>query len=92
MSEQRLIDGSKLEKLIRENYDLNYGETLINPREFMYLVENAPTIEAVPVVRGHVAKSNISKTEYMCSACCSDIDRDSVYCKYCGARMDGDSE
>ena len=45
---------------------------------------------AVEVVHGRKAKSVISKTGLMCTACYSDVDRDAVFCKYCGAKMDGD--
>ena len=31
----------KLLNSIKENYDLNYGEVLINPREFYDLIEGA---------------------------------------------------
>lgn len=41
----RLIDADALLKDINENYDLNYGETLIDPCRFAELVEAAPTIE-----------------------------------------------
>ena len=33
------------------------------------------------------AESVISKTGLMCTACHSDIDRDAVFCKYCGAKV-----
>ena len=36
---------------------------------------------------GYKAESGISKTGFMCTACHSDVDRDAVYCKYCGAKM-----
>lgn len=35
----------------------------------------------------HKAESVISKTGLMCTACHSDIDRDAVFCKYCGAKV-----
>ena len=35
----------------------------------------------------HKAESVISKTGLMCTACYSDIDRDAVFCKYCGAKV-----
>lgn len=35
----------------------------------------------------HKAESAISKTGLMCTACYSDIDRDAVFCKYCGAKV-----
>ena len=35
------------------------------------------------------AESEISATGLMCTACHSDTDADAVYCKYCGARLEG---
>ena len=35
----------------------------------------------------HKAESVISQTGLMCTACYSDIDRDAVFCKYCGAKV-----
>ena len=40
----RLIDADLLLKEIEENYDLNYGEILINPNNFYDIVEQQPTI------------------------------------------------
>lgn len=48
---RRLIDANALHKEIEEIYDLNYGETLTDPYRFAELVEDAPTVEAVEVVR-----------------------------------------
>lgn len=47
----RLIDADKLLQQIKFDYDLDYGETLINPRDFADAVCNSPTVDAVPVVR-----------------------------------------
>ena len=41
----RIIDADALFEEINEAYDLNYGETLIDPYRFAEMVENAPTIE-----------------------------------------------
>ena len=48
-----------------------------------HLIANGVTIQKC----GHKAESAISETGLMCAACHSDIDRDAVFCKYCGARM-----
>lgn len=48
------------------------------------------TVDAVEVVHASKAESAISKTGLMCTACYSDIDRDAVFCKFCGAKMDGE--
>lgn len=48
-----------------------------------------PTADVVEVKHGRKVESAISNTGLMCTACFSDIDRDAVFCKYCGAKMDG---
>lgn len=40
-----LISKSVLLKEIEDNYDCNYGETLINPRRFYDMVDDQPIIE-----------------------------------------------
>lgn len=47
----RLIDADKLLQQIKFDYDLDYGETLIDPRDFADAVCDSPTVDAVPVVR-----------------------------------------
>lgn len=47
----RLIDADKLLQQIKVDYNLDYGETLIDPRDFADAVCNAPTVDAVPVIR-----------------------------------------
>lgn len=47
----RLIDADKLLQEIEFEYNLDYGETLIDPRDFADAVCNTPTVDAVPVVR-----------------------------------------
>ena len=51
MRKMRLIDADKLLQEIEFDYDLDYGETLINPRDFADAVCDSPTVDAVPVVR-----------------------------------------
>lgn len=53
------------------------------------IVDKVPTADVVEVKYGIKHKSSISNTGLMCTACFSDIDRDAVFCKYCGAKMDG---
>lgn len=47
------------------------------------LIANGVTVQECR----HKAGSVISKTGLMCTACYSDIDRDAVFCKYCGAKV-----
>ena len=49
-SVKRLIDANALMEEIEFEYDLNYGETLTDPRKFADMVEDAPTVDAVEVV------------------------------------------
>lgn len=50
-NEKRLIGADALMEEIEFEYDLNYGEILIDPRKFADMVENAPTVDAVEVVQ-----------------------------------------
>ena len=43
----RLINVNLLKKAIEEEYDLNYGEILINPRNFYDLVDSQPIVENI---------------------------------------------
>ena len=53
-------------------------------------IDSLPAADVAPVRHAAKAESAISKTGLMCTACYSDIDADAVYCKYCGALMDGE--
>lgn len=59
-------------------------------------MNNQPCIECSQYAEqerhGQKAKSVISGTGLMCTACYSDIDDDAVFCKYCGAIMDKEAE
>ena len=39
---------------------------------------------------GYKMSSTTGRDRMMCSKCLKDITEDAVFCKYCGARMDGD--
>lgn len=39
--------------------------------------------------KGRKERSAISKTGLICTNCYSDVDRNAVFCKYCGAKMEG---
>ena len=39
---------------------------------------------------GHKMSSTTGRDGMMCSKCLSDIDADALFCKYCGAKMEGD--
>ena len=80
----RYID---VDKLIEE-YDRVHIGAAGGARKLMV---EAPTADVAEVKHGRKAESSISNTGLMCTACFSDIDSDAVFCKYCGAKMDGDS-
>lgn len=52
-------------------------------------IEQAPVADVAPVRHAAKAESADSKTGLICTACYLDIDADAVYCKYCGALLDG---
>lgn len=86
----RLIDADELINSI-----LNYCDMydLYLPKHFIGMIEDAQTIEAVPVVHGEWIKSQSMRRSAKCSECKGWITRHSVnelwfrYCPHCGARM-----
>ena len=72
------------EKLIElfDNFGV-YNDWYTNGEIADHLIANGVTVQ----VCCHKSKSVISKTGLMCTACYSDIDRDAVFCKYCGAKV-----
>ena len=79
--------------LLRAIEELNDGENWIvnqyNADWIYSFIDAAPTADVVEVRHAAKANSAISKTGLMCTACHSDVDRDAVWCKYCGSKMDG---
>lgn len=53
----------------------------------IHLLRNMPTIDAAPVVHGHVL-DNGNPICGPCSACGESVNRRARYCSMCGARMD----
>ena len=98
----RLIDADALMKVIREHdYPLRSHFNSTDNGMFtigvQQAVDDAPTIDAVPVVRGEWVKSDDYKGWLVCSAC-HDCYVDNAwvngkkwrYCPNCGAKMDGE--
>lgn len=72
-------DREKLIELLESvSYHKLYPSTLAS-----MLLANGVTVQKCC----HKAESVISKTGLMCTACHSDIDREAVFCKYCGAKV-----
>ena len=68
-----------------------------SPSSFVYSIDNAPTVDVVPVVHGYDTSGGMSL--FRCSVCgwfcwdtyCGDTDTYN-YCPNCGAKMDGKKE
>lgn len=94
----RLIDADKLMKKCNCQKDCNNcdfftdGDSWCRGNIFGITVMQMPTVDAVPVVRGHWIKREGFITEYECSVCQhSDSKLTAIrghYCWYCGAKMD----
>ena len=89
MAEVRLIDANRLRDK-KKNATVytheRYGCEVI---EYIDII-NAPTIDPESLrPKGRKERSAISETGLMCTNCYSDVDMDAVFCKYCGAKMEG---
>ena len=82
-----LISRSALIFAIKNEYDVDYGEQLINPKVFVEMAEDASTIEAKPVVHGEWIK--VSPYRYACSKCEYNVQITEAdnFCPHCGADM-----
>lgn len=103
MAEIRPIDANTLKKSMFSYYgcvnehtskSTYNGETLMD-YEVADLIEdcidNAPTVDAVPVVHGRWKKTN-TKYRFWCSVCCCAMPIRTNFCPFCGAKMDGGNE
>lgn len=88
-NEVRLIDYQKAREIIVD--ELRGKVTTVTAVMLLSNLKYA-TVDAVEVVHGRKAESATSETGLMCTACYSDVDRDAVFCKYCGAKMDGGND
>ena len=85
----RLVDADAL--LVR----MRFRKSCIGrPSDPVCLVEDAPTIDAAPVVHGHWTTHRTIEHdgEWYCSACGFEpmVFDNTPYCGNCGAKMDGD--
>ena len=53
MDNRKLIYANELLETIREEYDLNYGEILIDPCRFADMVEDANAVDAIVLTPGY---------------------------------------
>ena len=102
----RLVDVDALKEDYRMANDCKDCKTYVRDCEYDRIytkmdfcgwLDDAPTVDAVPVVHGHWIKFGVSDKDgnhqYRCSVCeCEEIHSPLVkvsYCWNCGARMDG---
>lgn len=91
-NEMRLIDAVELEKSYQFTEDHTSKLTSWTITDILNILDEAPTVEAAPVVHGFWINGN-------CSACGAPIPTDSrvdfisegenEFCYSCGAKMDG---
>lgn len=95
----RFIDADELIELVRlQKQDALDGATITNMsifkqkaadcKNFIELIQNAPTVDAVPVIHGEW-KTRKSWDMYVCSDCSHAFLEAHNYCPDCGAKMDG---
>ena len=94
----RLIDADALKKTIKNMPNDYYGDLCVG--DALKEIDNAPTISAVPVVRGEwvEAKSGVMSVwppgQVMCSVCGqrmpSQWKKMPPYCYGCGAKMESE--
>lgn len=86
--EQRLINANALIRRVNDNEF--YSDKL--KRAVCFIVDIAPDVDAVPVVRGEwkLIESELPWIEYRCSECGTYSKYATHYCPNCGAKMDGE--
>lgn len=89
----RLIDADALREVWLENGENEY---IYDTNIFLNSIDDAPTVDAVPVVHARWIVTRISGSVVMlqCSACKKFENPSKTlgnYCWNCGARMDGDT-
>ena len=100
----RLIDADGLSKSIYDNVSAPYEDAVAAKEDCLRAIEEAPTIDAVPVVHGEwiFGVSEVLGTSVRCSVCgwsAPIVDADMWlrypghhFCGACGAKMDSESD
>ena len=90
----RLIDAEFIEKWINREEHNTPDERWRPEREFAEMIDNAPTVDAAPVVHGEWRHSH--GDEWWCTNCGNVIHTEGSwekperkFCDECGAKMDG---
>lgn len=94
--EKRLIDANAVAQEVRENNRENFRRRDWTSEQVCTLLENAPTVDAAPVVHGRW-KYFHKQNKAVCLNCSFERDLDvnfgkAVSCPNCGAKMDGGNE
>ena len=108
-NKQKLIDANALAEHIKDlptwwaddggyyGGAMKYPEGLFHPEDVLSSIENAPTVDAAPVVHGHwIEHPNVEIVDgkrisnYECSECLCWYRTHENYCGECGAKMDGE--
>ena len=91
----RLIDADTLKELIDNGYDLDFDEVPETKRELLRMIDEQPTVDAVPVRHGHWINHFDDlfpeESTQECSVCHAEqmgTMLNDNYCPNCGARMD----
>ena len=87
----RLIDADELINIITyvsEEY-VNRPDVIEIKGLMIGMLDESPTIDAVPVVHG---KWDRTTSDYECSVCQYPMDYITPYCPNCGAKMDGEEQ
>ena len=70
-----------------------YPNGLFDPEDIISSIENAPTVDAEPVVHGHWVKHNfLGHEQYACSECQTLGSPQWKRCPVCETKMDGGNE
>ena len=93
----RLIDADGLSKSIYDNVSAPYEDAVAAKEDCLRAIEEAPTVDAVPVVHGEWLLRHEGCGHYWeCSSChknpCIYVTKDTRYCPNCGAMMDSESD
>ena len=90
-----LIDAIELKKK-SFRYETNCGQKFLKT-VLVKDIDNAPTVDAMPVVHGHwIKKDDYIGTKYECSVCGHKDSKTTAirghYCWFCGAKMDEEAD
>lgn len=81
---ENIMQDPEVSKRMKWCEAVHYGATTA-------IIEKMPTIEATPVVHGHMEKIEPCRiaVDRQCCSCGTPMGREDNYCPNCGAKMDG---